>query len=757
MSGSDHQQNPVDRRQVRLAMWMAGIFAAVGLGFFGLSIFIVIQMQAGVFDLADKVLMPAALLMFFFSLISNRLMKRERFELGTWLLFFVVILPPVAAVLVMERFAPISAVYLLIFASLIISQVMLKPARKIAVAAAVAALLVILGVEVWHPGFRMDATIVPNFTFVMMGLMITGALIFYVRQAWRGNLRTKLVVSFLLIAIVPLVVVGIIVAYRTYTLQAPQALEVQSQVARRVASEVENFIRAREGELLNLTEMRSFEQLTSSEQQALLSTLMSAQNLYEGLVLLDSNGQELIHLSQVKVFAPDELVSRAGLEEFEFPKNSGTTYFGSVTFDENSGEPLMLISVPFFDLRTGKLANVLVANFRFKTIWDLMAQEEGSVYLIDKAARVIAHANPSVVLQGTVVDLPPINSFTEGLDGNDVAMARSHIELNEQEFDVITELPRGEALRLANSNLFITIVIVVVMIAVATIFGTFAARLVTTPIASLAEVAQAVSEGDLNQEATVSSEDEIGKLAEAFNSMTTQLRSLIASLERQVADRTRALETSSEVSRRLSTILDQDQLVTEVVEQLQSAFGYYHAQIYLFDESKQNLIMAGGTGEAGARMLADGHSLPVGKGLVGQAAQTNSVVHYSSETRVTGWLPNPLLPETKAELAVPIAIGQEVLGVLDVQQDTPAGFVGQDVELIQAIASQVAIAVQNAQAYTQAQRQADREAALAAIGQRIQGAVSVEDALQIAVSELGQALGAKISQVELSLPDDFNE
>lgn len=219
--------------------------------------------------------------------------------------------------------------------------------------------------------------------------------------------------------------------------------------------------------------------------------------------------------------------------------------------------------------------------------------------------------------------------------------------------------------------------------------------------------------------------------------------------------RAKQLAAVAEISTASSQELEVDKLLETVVHLTQRQFDLYHAHIFVFNEESQALDIVACGWEEGSQHEGthETNSIPLDQeqSLVARAARTGRAVIVNDVKGESGWLPNPLLPNTASEMAVPLIVGDRVLGVLDVQSDRTNSFTDEDANIQTTLASQVATAMQNARSFTQAQKQAEREAMLNVINQKIQSATSVEAVLQIAARELGTALGAPMTVAQLSM------
>lgn len=233
----------------------------------------------------------------------------------------------------------------------------------------------------------------------------------------------------------------------------------------------------------------------------------------------------------------------------------------------------------------------------------------------------------------------------------------------------------------------------------------FLAGQIVRPMQTLTDAARAVSQGEWSVTASVHSNDETEILANAFNTMTSQLSDSFEKLEQRVQERTKALASVAEVGTATSTILETDKLLQEVVDLTKDRFGFYHAHIYLLDATGTSLVLSSGAGAIGQQMVARGHAIPLEReqSLVARAAREKKGVAVNDVTAEPNFLPNPLLPDTHSELAVPMIVADTVIGVFDVQSEVVGRFTDADIAVQTTLAAQVASAVQNARQYTETQ------------------------------------------------------
>lgn len=254
----------------------------------------------------------------------------------------------------------------------------------------------------------------------------------------------------------------------------------------------------------------------------------------------------------------------------------------------------------------------------------------------------------------------------------------------------------------------------------------------TEAIRDMAVAANRVMEGEWGAIQPSDRRDELGTLNRAFYAMNQRVQELVQDLEQQVAERTadlqqraaeleqltgnleeavdesrrRALrlEASAQVAQAVASVLDPDALLNQVVDLIADRVGFYHVGIFLLDEAGQYAVLRAASSEGGRRMLTRGHRLRVGEqGIVGYVTSTGrprialdvgaDAVHFD----------NPDLPQTRSEMALPLSARGHILGALDVQSLEPEAFGDEDVAVLQNLANQIAVALDNARLFEEAQ------------------------------------------------------
>jgi GAF domain-containing protein len=212
------------------------------------------------------------------------------------------------------------------------------------------------------------------------------------------------------------------------------------------------------------------------------------------------------------------------------------------------------------------------------------------------------------------------------------------------------------------------------------------------------------------------------------------------------------LETAAEIARDISGSLNLDELLIKAVNFIRERFEFYHAAIFLRDLPGEFAMIREATGEAGAQMKRSGYKIGIGsKSIVGFVSSRGEQLVVNDTAKDATYYANPLLPDTRAEAAIPLKVGERILGALDIQSIKPYAFSEDNLRSLQILADQLAIAVVNTELFAETQEHLSQHRLLHHITTTAASGTTLEEALESAVNGLQVTLGG--DRVSILLAD----
>lgn len=294
------------------------------------------------------------------------------------------------------------------------------------------------------------------------------------------------------------------------------------------------------------------------------------------------------------------------------------------------------------------------------------------------------------------------------------------IEVNKKVSDILNEMNQISY----QDVIFRMIISIVLAISFGWLVSYSIARSISKRLDVVQNAARAMEDGYLDRRAVISlsGNDEISVLASTLNSMSRQLQDTLTGLETKVQERTHDLAIATKVSERrakqfeaitlvsnaITSIRSIEELLPQITQLISLEFGYYHVGIFLNDDQNEYTVLKASNSEGGQHMLARNHRLKIGEqGIVGYATSSGNPRIALDVGEDAVFFNNPDLPQTHSEIALPLKIGNVVVGALDVQSVEPAAFNEDDVRSLSLLADQVSMAIENARLFDQARKSLD--------------------------------------------------
>ena len=727
------------------AFWVAIIFSVFALGSLGLLAYVLTVTPAWqVYAIAALTAIATAI-----DVASVMMIRRGRADIGLKMLYWSTMLSIIPNAFFAAGAAPIMIVMALLLGYVNVFYLQPRSWRRRYQYGPLIVSLLIAAIEFWDPPFRFTFFTTSFFgpsAFAFLVISIIALILFQARQAIASSLRLKIVLwtAAIVIVLSTALVTYSVVTSRQSAVESAQAeaLAIAESQARKIQNDTEtplSMARSLAHALTAVKDPSADIQLSRDQVNAMLRQVLVENpsflgtytlwepNAFDGLdaaykntPVHDSSGRFIPYW----VRGDDGSVSVIALEQYETPGIGDWYILPRESRKETTFAPL-IYPIGGVDTVMASFVVPIVYNDKFygiagidapiafvQEIVDNVNLYEGSadaVLMTTDGVLIGVRNRPELVNQPASEIYPDFSELQQRLESGQAFVSPSPdgetlrvfapVELGQSGsrwiFGLTIPYSKTTASATASAQLEAFIGFDLLLLSMLAVW--FFTGQIASPIRSLTNAANAITSGDLNTVANVQTTDEIGLLAGAFNTMTSRLRGTLATLEERVAERTRNLELAAEVGRSVSQVRALESMLTDAAELIRKQFDLYYVQVYLSNTAQTTLLLRSGTGTVGAELIGRGHSLPLDTASInGRAASEKRSVVIADTAASATFRPNPLLPETRSEMAVPLMVGENVVGVLDMQSERAGALNAESLPAFEALAGQLAIAIQNA-------------------------------------------------------------
>ncbi len=569
---------------------------------------------------------------------------------------------------------------------------------------------------------------------IFTGAITAAILIQFVLSIQYRSIRLRLLISFILLAIIPTLMSIIISSILDYQNSRDQAIEYIESVATAKELQIQSWIRDLEVSLSSVIrqeepvrELLSTIIIEPSNPVVLKDLKFAVQETgsFDKLYLINNRGL-------VEQSTDSNLVGLSyGSKDF-FQGGQKDFYVSPLTDNPDRAKNIVVVVWPLKD-NSGITEGLLVGEVNINRMDEILLDysklgETGESYLIGNSLQLLTETRNATDLQPGVSRIQStwLGSAIEskqieyGLYSNyqDEEVISSFHWLPDLYVGLIVEQYQSEAFQPFRTKLAITVGFSIIPILGAIFISIIISRNISQPIMALANSATMLTSGDIDKFEPVIRDDEIGDLSNALSEMTARLQSSLSQREETIEQRTKILERKTlhleaiaEIGRAATEIYNLEELLRTITHLISEKFNFYHVGIFILDERGEFAVLKAANSEGGWQMLARGHKLKVGEqGIVGyvtgsrkpriqQSVVGEDSVHYD----------NPDLPLTKSEMALPLTAGSEIIGALDIQSTLEHAFSEEDVSVLQSLADEVAITINNTRLFEQLQESLETE------------------------------------------------